>query len=263
MPTVSEDDFDVYYEVHGEGTPLVFLHGGGGNHAAWYQQLPHFEKNYKVVLIDLPGFGLSTVRNGKYDMSIHVPAIEAVVEDLGIDEKVFIVSQSLGGYGSLVYTVDNPDRVAGLVMASTLGPFGEEMAELAKVGRASVAHLSVADFLLTKEFQEDEPARVALFFQLGSFNETGPGRPNRLKATLAGTVPLQKVREAIAAGVQLTVIEGGADVMAYRPAYAKLRELVPTADVRLVEGAPHSDYWENPERFNTVVDEALAKVYGA
>ena len=30
----------MYYEVHGEGTPVVFAHGSGGNHISWWQQIP-------------------------------------------------------------------------------------------------------------------------------------------------------------------------------------------------------------------------------
>ncbi len=260
MTYVRTDDFDVYYESHGEGPALVLLHGGGGNHAAWWQQLPHFSKSYRVITPDLPGFGLSKVNKGVYDTALHPAAIEAVLDDAGVD-RAFIVTQSLGGYGGLSYATSHPDRIAGIVMTSTLGPVGDEISDLNKIGRQSVQHLSVADFLLTKEFQEKQPEKVGLFFQIGSFNETGPGRPTRMKNALIGSVGVQQIRDAIEAGQHVSVLEGGADVMVYPPAYARLRELLPEANVQLVEGAPHSDYWENPERFNAVIDEILARVY--
>jgi 3-oxoadipate enol-lactonase len=49
--------------------------------------------------------------------------------------------------------------------------------------------------------------------------------------------------------------------MMHPPAYDLLQELLPEANVKMVDGAPHSDYWENPERFNSVVDEILTDVY--
>ncbi|MGI5454588.1 alpha/beta fold hydrolase [Streptomyces sp. CA-249302] len=262
MPYASTDDGDVYYESKGEGPALVLLHGGGGNHAAWYQQVPHFQQRYRVITIDLPGFGLSLIKSGKFDTGLHPAAIEAVLDHAGVD-RAFVVTQSLGGYSGLSFTVHHTDRIAGIVMTSTLGPVGDEISELNAKGREQVRHLSVADFLLTKEFQEKEPERVHLFFQIGSFNQTGPGRPNRLANSLQGSVSIQQMRDAIEAGVSISVLEGGADVMVYQPAYARLRELLPEADVRLVEGAPHSDYWENPGRFNSVVDEILDRAYEA
>ncbi|KAA9159080.1 alpha/beta hydrolase [Amycolatopsis acidicola] len=262
MVNVHTDEFDVYYESHGEGPALVLLHGGGGNHAAWWQQIPHFSAKYRVLTLDLPGFGLSKVNNGVYDTALHPAAIEAVLDDAGV-ERAFMVSQSLGGYGLLKYATTHPSRVAGVIVTSTLGPIGDEISELNKIGRQAVSHLSVADFLLTKEFREKQPEKVGLFFQLGSFNETGPGRPIRMKNALIGSVAVQELREAIEAGMHVTILEGGADVMVYPPAYARLRELLPEANVQLVEGAPHSDYWENPDRFNSVVDEILDRVYPA
>jgi pimeloyl-ACP methyl ester carboxylesterase len=262
MPYAHTGDGQVYYEVNGEGPALVLLHGGGGNHAAWYQQVPHFKKNYRVITIDLPGFGLSRIDSGRFDTGTHPEAIQAVLDATGTD-RAFLVTQSLGGYSGLSYTVHHTDRIAGLIMTSTLGPVGDEISELNAKGREQVKHLSVADFLLTKEFQAHEEERVHLFFQVGSFNQTGPGRPNRLRNSLQGSVSVQQMRDAIKAGVHLTVLEGGADVMVYKPAYARLRELLPEANVQLVEGAPHSDYWENPQRFNSVIDAILDRQYPA
>ncbi|OIJ65397.1 alpha/beta fold hydrolase [Streptomyces mangrovisoli] len=262
MPYASTGDGKVYYESHGEGPALVLLHGGGGNHAAWYQQIPHFKQRYRVITIDLPGFGLSLIDSGRFDTGLHPAAIEAVLDHAGVD-RVFMVSQSLGGYSMLSYAVHHPERVAGIVMTSTLGPVGDEISDLNDKGREQVRHLSVADFLLTKEFQEKEVEKVHLFFQVGSFNQTGPGRPNRLANSLKGSVSIQQMRDAITAGVSISILEGGADVMVYKPAYARLRELLPEANVQLVEGAPHSDYWENPQRFNSVVDEILDRAYQA
>lgn len=260
MPTVSTSDSDVYYEVTGKGAPLVLLHGGGGNHAAWWQQVPHFAARYRVITPDLPGFGLSKVKSGRYDTATHVDAIAAILDDAAVDQA-FLVSQSLGGYSALKYAVEHPNRIAGLIMASTLGPFGDEISELNAAGRAQVQHLRPADFLLTKEFVAQEPLKVHLFYQVGSFNETGPGRPIRLRNSLQGAVPITDINGAILAGFHLSVLEGGADVIANKASYARLRELLPGANVQYVEGAPHSDYWENPDRFNAVIDEILGKQY--
>src|ERR1700741_1486711 len=56
MPHAQNEGVKIYYEVHGGGYPLVFIHGGGGNTIAWFQQVPFFSRNYKVITVDLRGF---------------------------------------------------------------------------------------------------------------------------------------------------------------------------------------------------------------
>jgi pimeloyl-ACP methyl ester carboxylesterase len=260
VPYASTDELNVYYEVYGEGRPLVFLHGGGGNHLAWWQQVPHFMDRYQVITIDFPGFGLSRSKTDQYDNADYATAIVAVLDHAGID-RALLVSQSAGSYGSLRLAVTNPERVAGAVMASNLSPVGDDIAALDRIGRNAVRHLPVKDFLLTKQFQEKQPDKVFLFFQVGSINLTGPGKAVPSTNSVHNSISIQQIRNAINAGVHITFIQGTADVMVHPPAYDRLRELLPEANVRMVEGAPHSDYWENPERFNAVVDEILEDVY--
>ena len=49
MPRLQIGEASLYYEVHGTGPAVVFVHGVGGNHAAWFQQLPVFSQSYSVV----------------------------------------------------------------------------------------------------------------------------------------------------------------------------------------------------------------------
>jgi pimeloyl-ACP methyl ester carboxylesterase len=260
MPYATTSELEVYYESHGEGRPVVFLHGGGGNHLAWWQQVPHFGERYQVITIDFPGYGLSRSKSGEYDNAQYSEAILAVLDHAGVD-RAMLVSQSAGSYGSLKLAVTRPERVAGVVMASNLSPVGDEISELDDIGRAQVRNLPVKDFLLGKDFQEKEPDKVFLFFQIGSVNMTGPGRPTPSRNSVKNSIPVQRIRDAVKAGVHVTFIQGTADVMMHPPAYDRLRELLPEAEVLMVEGAPHSDYWENPARFNSVVDGILDRVY--
>ena len=57
---------DVYFEVVGapDAPAVVLGHGAGGNHAIWFQQVPVFEREHRVITWDQRGFGNSTNRNG-------------------------------------------------------------------------------------------------------------------------------------------------------------------------------------------------------
>ena len=59
MPFAPLNDIDLFYESHGEGPAIVFLHGRGGNHLSWWQQVPHFQERFRCIAIDHREFGLS------------------------------------------------------------------------------------------------------------------------------------------------------------------------------------------------------------
>lgn len=99
MPYATTDELEVYYETHGEGRPLVLLHGGG-NHLAWWQQVPHFQDRYQVITIDFPGYGLSRSKSGEYDNAQYADAILAVLDHAGIDHPEDCVGElSYSGRG--------------------------------------------------------------------------------------------------------------------------------------------------------------------
>src|SRR2546427_1965578 len=60
MAFMVKDGFRLYYEdTGGPGPTLLFLHGAGGNHLSWWQQVPVFAEEYRCVTMDQRGFGQS------------------------------------------------------------------------------------------------------------------------------------------------------------------------------------------------------------
>ena len=59
MATALSSDAQIYYEVHGSGPAVLFVHGSGGHHAAWWQQVAALSPSYSVITVDLRGFGNS------------------------------------------------------------------------------------------------------------------------------------------------------------------------------------------------------------
>jgi len=62
MATALSSDAQIYYEVHGSGPAVLFVHGSGGHHAAWWQQVAALSPSYSVITVDLRGFGNSRWR---------------------------------------------------------------------------------------------------------------------------------------------------------------------------------------------------------
>src|SRR5439155_1343342 len=85
MPFMVKDGFRLYYEdTGGPGPTVLFLHGAGGNHLSWWQQVPVFAEEYRCVTVDQRGFGQSPdVAGGPGPAALGADAL-ALLDHLGI-----------------------------------------------------------------------------------------------------------------------------------------------------------------------------------
>ena len=120
MPTEQLNGIELHYEEYGAGPPVVFLHGaGGGTQIGWFQQIPHFERDYRCIVIDHRGFGTSTDPDQEGPTRF-VDDLEALLDRLGI-ERAALIAQSMGGWTALGLAVRHPSRVSALVMCDCVG----------------------------------------------------------------------------------------------------------------------------------------------
>src|SRR5438094_115563 len=93
-----KDGFRLYYEdTGGVGPTILFLHGAGGNHLSWWQQVPLFAEEYRCVTMDQRGFGQSPdIVGGPGPAALGADAL-ALLDHLGISQAA-LVAQSMGGW---------------------------------------------------------------------------------------------------------------------------------------------------------------------
>jgi 3-oxoadipate enol-lactonase len=96
MPQVHVNNIDLYYQVHGSGQPVVFIHGLGSSTRDWELQVAEFSKTFKVITFDLRGHGQSDKPPGPYSMRLFASDTAGLLQALGI-ESAYIVGLSLGG----------------------------------------------------------------------------------------------------------------------------------------------------------------------
>jgi len=58
IPKLQVNDIEMYYEIHGEGEPLIFLHGFAGSNKSWNEYVPHFKEDFQVITISQRDHGL-------------------------------------------------------------------------------------------------------------------------------------------------------------------------------------------------------------
>lgn len=256
MPVADSSGTSIYYETHGAGSPIVFVHGSGGNHAAWWQQVAALRDRYTVVTLDLRGFGNSQSDSDAYDAQDFPGDIVAVLEHADLTDAV-LVGQSIGAAAALKAALRVPERVRGVILGHSLGGIDHpELADLVKGDRAEAEKLPVIDRLLTPEFQKNDPAKVLLFKQFGTFN-TATMQDLRNLNTDGPTV------EAIAAaGVRIAFLAGAKDAVIRPATITRGHELVADSAAEIVPDAPHSMYFERPELFNAAVDKLAQALKG-
>jgi len=115
----SVNGLKVYYEVYGEGKPLVLLHGAFMNiEMNWGQLIPELSKTRKVIAIDFQGHGHTQFSERKMDLATLASDVEGVMDHLKVD-SADVVGYSMGGSVAYQLTIKSPKRVKKLVIISS------------------------------------------------------------------------------------------------------------------------------------------------
>src|SRR6201986_3548349 len=109
----------VYYEVYGEGRPIVLLHGAFYTiEMNWSQLIPELSKTRKVIAIEMQGHGHTPYSDRKLDFATLASDVEGVMDYLKID-SADVVGYSMGGSVAYQFAVQSPKRLRRLVIISS------------------------------------------------------------------------------------------------------------------------------------------------
>jgi pimeloyl-ACP methyl ester carboxylesterase len=108
----------IYYEVHGEGQPLILLHGGLGVIEMFGEVLPLLAEGRQVVAVDLQAHGRTADIDRPLGYESMADDVAALIEHLGFD-RADVMGYSLGGGVALQTAIRHPEAVRKLVVVST------------------------------------------------------------------------------------------------------------------------------------------------
>lgn len=112
---VRSGDANIYFEVYGEGSPVVLLHGGlVGSLAEMGQFADKLKNDHQVILVNTRGHGKSDIGSVAPDYAQKAKDLKAVLTELGV-ERVDIIGFSDGAYTGYQFAADYPDAVHKLV----------------------------------------------------------------------------------------------------------------------------------------------------
>ena len=122
MPTVQINDANIYYEVQGEGFPLVLSHSGRSGAINYANNVPALAEKYKVITYDRRGVDRSTAPDGTDNADTWVSDLHGLLQHLNI-QRAYIGGVSYGSMLSVHFLFTHPDMVEGLIAACG-SPFG-------------------------------------------------------------------------------------------------------------------------------------------
>jgi 3-oxoadipate enol-lactonase len=265
MPTVNVGDIDIYYEVHGEGEPLLLITALSGDLTSWIFQIPEFSRKYRVIVFDNRGAGRTDVPDIPYSTEMMADDSAGLLNALGI-EKAHILGHSMGSFIAQELALKYPQLIRSLVLASAgtqETPMGKHLIDLwTRMAREGVnREIYVRELLLwvftDKFFENTELVQIAVDALMTSpYPQPTHGLIHQVGACLEHNTK-DRISNIIAPTV---VLVGKEDILVPVRMSEELAAGINGAELVVLEGAGHGVYYEAADKFNLAVLEFLSKV---
>ena len=245
MPTLNRDGVEIYYEVHGEGPPLLLTHGYSATSQMWAGQIAPFSKQFKLVLWDMRGHGRSASPDDLAQYSEeHTVADMAALLDAAHAKDAVIGGLSLGGYMSLAFHLAHPKRTRALLIIDT-GPGykNDEARDGWNVRAMKTAERFETEGLGRLQSGSAE-TRIAQHTSDKGLALAARGMLAQRDARVINSLPEIKVPSLVVVGANDTPFLKASDYMAAK---------IPGAKLVTIPDAGHAANIDQPERFNGAV----------
>lgn len=267
MPKIKVNDISIYYEVHGEGEPLLLIAGLGGDLTAWMLQTPEFSKKYRVIVFDNRGVGRSDTPDIPYSTEMMADDTAGLMDALSI-EKAHVLGQSMGGAIAQELALKYLQRVKSLILADTEArPYSlcnYVMNAWVKMRQEDVSLETFIrnqlPWLFTDKFFEN-PEQVQTMIDTMLANPY-PQPAYAFARQVAAIIEYDALDRIGHITAPTLVITGKEDILLPVKPSEELAAGIPHAELVLLEGGGHASWSEIPDKFNRAVLEFLAKVEG-
>jgi len=252
------NDIELYYEVHGDGPPLLLVAGLASDVSSWQTVLPALSEHFRVIIVDNRGIGRSVPEDAPVSVDLMADDCAALIDHLGYG-PVHILGHSMGGFTALSLAARYPDRVKKLVLAAT----GEksssrntllfsDLADLYERGEDPAGFFrTVFYWIFSPAFFEDEgTVKGAVEFAL---SYPFPQAPVSFRNQVNAIASFDGRNLAASVSAPALVLSAAEDLLFASSAGRELAEKLPRGKYLSVEGAAHSIHAEKPKEFAEAV----------
>jgi pimeloyl-ACP methyl ester carboxylesterase len=269
MPLAPINGVEIYYEEHGQGYPLVFVHEFAGDYRSWAPQVRFFARRYRAITYSARGYHPSSVPtdDASYSEEQNVEDLYGLIQHLGI-EQAHIVGLSMGGNVTLKIGLAHPDVCTSLVAAGA--GFGSTNPDEFRAGARETAalfeRLGMEQAAETYgrgpsrlRFEQKDPHGFAeVMAQLKSHSTLGSIMTMRNVQGKRKTI-YEVADQLPTLQVPTLVISGDEDELALEPSLL-MKRTIPRCGLAIMPNTGHTVNLEEPALFNQLVLEFLTAV---
>lgn len=254
MPYSRATGVDIWYEVCGVGPALILIHANPFDHDLWLYQRAHFSTWFRVVAIDIRGYGRSAKITTPFTLKTLCDDVIGIMDDLSIDRAV-CMGCSVGSGTTILLGLDHPDRFDALILVGGNSGTSDRYMKRVEGYRSDFAsyHIRHIRELVEPEFTQ----RRLGSYLLNMFVERGLHLSGEAIARVfvAGnsTDTTERLPEM---KLPTLVINGEFDHS--RAAGERTANLIPGAVHRTLPGTGHACCIEDPAGFDALVLEFLS-----
>lgn len=251
----------VHYVDIGSGPALMLIHGWNGSTFSMRRTIPELSGQYRVIAVDLPGYGFSSRTAPDYSTKAQAAVVSALMDHLGIQQAA-VLGHSMGGGVAMRLSLDKPQRIDRLILVSSVTPreirqarFGFLFRPLMPLIGAALVRRSMIERALRRVVHD--PALVTPEMVDGYF------RPLRVKGHLRSQMAALNARRAEPPydPAQITqpvlLLWGEHDRVIPPSTGLALAEQLPNARVALIRAAAHLALEEQPAECNRLIRQFL------
>ena len=259
MPKLNIGEINFYYELAGQGQPIVFIHGLGSSTRDWAAQAAYFSDGFKVVTFDLRGHGQSDKPRGPYSVPLFATDIAQLIKTLRLD-PAHVVGLSLGGMVAFQLVVSFPTLVKSLAIVNSVPEYRLRSlkARFDGLRRLFIVHVlgmrKMGQFLGKQLFPKPEQAALRQIF-IDRWAENDRWAYSAAMRAVVGWSVLDRLH---AVRCPVLIVSADEDIfpLSFKRAYT---EKISQAELVVIPNSRHFTTVECSEAFNEVLDTFLAK----
>lgn len=265
MPEKKVNGIDIYYEIHGEGDPLVLIMGLRRNVEWWYHQISPLSKHFKVIAFDNRGAGRSDKPEMTYSIRLFADDTAGLLEALGV-ENAHILGISMGGYIAQELAINYPEKVRKLVLGCTSCGGGRAVLMSPERMEKFTANKGLTpeeilrkdmDIYFSDEFIRENPERIEDFVEISMrYYQPPEAFLRQFEACLTHDTAARLHRIT----VPTLITAGDDDPLVPSENSRILKELVPHAELSFFPGCRHCFFIEEHRKFNQMVIEFFKSI---